>query len=173
MKSNARKRVILTVGIFIILVLLVAVSWKLSSQTAIQSNQLSMRIAERIIDELDKYFDLNRGDVFWEVTFNQLLRKAAHFMEYAAIGCVMCTLLNIAFNRAGPAALISVLVSPAFGFIDEYHQRFSPMRSPMLLDVCIDTAGILTGVIIVTVFFLLFNYVRSLKRRIKELENRK
>ncbi|OCZ49459.1 VanZ family protein [Dehalobacter sp. TeCB1] len=170
MKSSIWKRVIWTIGLFILLVLLVVVSWKLSSQTGTQSNQLSMRIADQMIDRLDKYFDLNRLDTFWKVTFNQLLRKAAHFMEYTVIGSVMCIMLNVAFKRALPAAAVSVIISPLFGFIDEYHQRFAPERTPRLLDIYIDTAGVLTGVILITVFFLVLNYIRKLKGRIKELE---
>ncbi|AHF10343.1 MULTISPECIES: VanZ family protein [Dehalobacter] len=172
MKSSIIRRIIGTVGLFIVLVFLVFLSWKLSSQTGTQSNHLSIRIADQMIDWLDRYFDLDRGDMFWKVTFNQLLRKAAHFIEYALIGTVMCIMLNIAFNRVVPAAVFSVLLSPLFGIIDEYHQRFSAMRTSRILDICIDTAGVLTGVLLVTLLFGIVHYIKKLKRRIWELEQR-
>lgn len=166
----SKKRIFLTGILFLLLVALIAISWKFSSENSTQSNNVSMHIAEQIENHLNKYFDINRGDTFWKITFNELLRKAAHFCEYAVIGTVMCAMLNVAIRRVWPSALISVLVSPIFGLVDEYHQRFSPMRTPRLLDVCIDLAGIWTGIIIVTIFFLVFNYIKKLKRRIEELE---
>lgn len=170
MKKNAQKRVILTFAIFIIFALLVFLSWRFSAQSACQSNQLSMRIAEKITNGLDKYFEINRSDVFWTITFNELIRKAAHFLEYIVIGCVMCLMFNVAINRALLAALISTLISPVLGIIDEYHQRFSSLRTPRILDICIDTAGVLTGIIIITLIFLVYNRIKKLKARIKELE---
>lgn len=154
----------------VILLLLVMVSWQLSSESDFQSNDASMRIAEKIVNHLDKYFDINRGDTFWKVTFNELLRKAAHFVEYALIGAVICLLLNVVLRRTWLAAVLSILVSPVFGIVDEYHQMFAPMRTPRFFDICIDTIGALTGVLFVTIFAIVFTYIRKLKHRIKELE---
>lgn len=165
-----KRRIILICVFFILLVVLVAVSWKLSSETFEQSSQLSIKITNQMINWLDKNFNIDTGDTFWKVTFHKLIRKAAHFIEYTLIGCALCAMLNLMFNRALPAALISLLVSPLFGVIDEYHQRFASMRTPKSLDIWIDTAGVVTGIIMVTVFFLVFNYIGKLKKRIIELD---
>lgn len=168
--SISKKRIVISIITLLILFVLIFISWKLSEENGIQSNDLSTKIAQKIEYTLDDHFYINHKDAFWESTLNQLLRKAAHFLEYALIGSVLCLMLNVAINRALPAALISILFSPLLGIIDEYHQRFSPMRTPRILDICIDTAGALTGIIIITLVFLLYNYIRKLKARINELE---
>lgn len=170
MKSSTKKRMIITFGIFVLLIFLVVIWWRFSAQAATQSNQLSMQIVEWTFDKLDKHFYMNRRDIFWELTFNQLLRKAAHFIEYAVIASVICIMFNVATKRALPAALISIVISPILSIIDEYHQRLSPMRTPRMFDIYVDVAGALTGIIMITLIFLVFNYIVKLKGKINELE---
>lgn len=168
----SKKRIVISLILLLILIMLIFISWKFSDENGIQSNDLSTKIAKKIEYALDNHFYINHKDTFWKTTFNQIVRKAAHFIEYAVIGSVMCLMFNVAIGRAWVAALISIALSPAFGLIDEYHQMFSSMRTPRLLDVYIDTIGILFGVIIVTVFFLVSNYIMWLKYRIRELEKK-
>lgn len=173
MKNDLKKRIIL-IGIFLIIFLISLITaWKFSSETGTRSNALSMSISTHIINYLDKYFDINRGDIFWRYNFNEIVRKIAHFTEYFVIGSSLCIFLNLVFNRILPAAVITFLLSPVFGLIDEYHQKFTSMRTPRIFDICIDTAGVLTGMVLITVFFLIFNYISELKRRIRDLEQNK
>lgn len=84
-----------------------------------------------------------------------LLRKAAHFSEYALLGAELSLLLSLLSDRRGaPLAHGRNLIDfPALGFlaaaIDETIQIFTG-RGSSLLDVWLDTAGCLTG------FFLVF-----------------
>lgn len=172
MKGIFNKRLFLTFFLFMVFVILVFISWELSSEDVTQTNDLSIRIADNIESIIGQYLEINHRDMFWKVTLNKIIRKAAHFIEYAVIGTVMCLMLNVAIGRTGTAALISIVLSPLFGLIDEYHQMFSPGRTSLLLDVYIDTAGILTGVITVTVFFLVYHYIMKLKYRINDLEKK-
>ena len=74
-----------------------------------------------------------------------LLRKIAHFTEFAALGSLLCW-------RAG---MLKKSKAAAFGCgalaacIDETIQIFVPDRGPGLKDVCIDCAGVLTGMLLV------------------------
>ena len=92
-----------------------------------------------------------------------LLRKAAHFSEYALLGAELSLLLNLLLDRNGrPLARGRRLLDfPALGFfaaaIDETIQIFSG-RGSSLLDVWLDTAGCLTGFFLI---FLIFCTVRS------------
>ena len=92
-----------------------------------------------------------------------LLRKAAHFSEYALLGAGLSLLLNLLLDRNGrPLARGRRLLDfPALGFfaaaIDETIQIFSG-RGSSLLDVWLDTAGCLTGFFLI---FLIFCTVRS------------
>ena len=74
-----------------------------------------------------------------------LLRKLAHFTEFTALGALLC-------HRAG---MLGKSKAAAFGCgalaacIDETIQVFVPDRGPALKDVCIDSAGVLTGIVLV------------------------
>ena len=74
-----------------------------------------------------------------------LLRKIAHFTEFTALGALLCW-------RAG---MLGKHKTAAFGCgalaacIDETIQIFVPDRGPGLKDVCIDCAGVLTGIVLV------------------------
>lgn len=92
-----------------------------------------------------------------------LLRKAAHFSEYALLGAELSLLLNLLSDRYGAplARGRNLLDFPALGFlaaaIDETIQIFTG-RGSSLLDVWLDTAGCLTGFFLV---FLIFKIIRS------------
>ena len=44
---------------------------------------------------------------------------------------------------------ISIVVGLIYAITDEFHQSFVPGRGPSVTDVCIDTAGVFAGILIV------------------------
>ena len=73
-----------------------------------------------------------------------LLRKVAHFTEFAALG--MC--LTWLFAMLQKAKYWPFACGAAAACVDETIQRFVPDRGPSLLDVGIDSCGVLTGMIL-------------------------
>lgn len=84
-----------------------------------------------------------------------LLRKLAHFTEFACLG--MC--LGWLFGMLGRGKLLPLGCGVLAASIDETIQRFVPDRGPSLRDVCIDSCGVLTGL------FLLYLGHTYLKKR--------
>ncbi len=72
-------------------------------------------------------------------TWDTILRKIAHVTEYAILGA----LLTRAVRRPGLALALAV----AYAASDEVHQLFVEGRHGSPLDVLIDTAGALAGVL--------------------------
>lgn len=77
------------------------------------------------------------------------VRKTAHFTIYLCLGF----LFTNAFFQSGvkakkTAAVISLLCSALYAASDEFHQLFVPGRSGEFRDVCLDSAGALTGILI-------------------------
>ncbi len=70
-----------------------------------------------------------------------LIRKLAHFTEFACLGACLCWLLGMLGKKPAFAALPGVLAA----CVDETIQAFTPDRNPSLVDVGIDTAGVLAG----------------------------
>jgi VanZ like family len=80
--------------------------------------------------------DLGTGLGTWDL----VLRKIAHFGEYAVLGA----LLLRALGREALAAGAGI----AYAAGDELHQHFVPGRHAAFRDVAIDAAGVLAGVLL-------------------------
>ena len=73
-----------------------------------------------------------------------LLRKLAHFTEFAALGMILSWLIGM----LGKNRLLPLLWGGAAACVDETIQRFVPDRGPSLRDVGIDTCGVAVGMIL-------------------------
>ena len=73
-----------------------------------------------------------------------LLRKIAHFTEFAALGMCLAWLHGM-LQRGKLQPFFWGIAAAA---VDETIQRFVPDRGPSLKDVCIDSAGVLTGIVL-------------------------
>ncbi len=89
-----------------------------------------------------------------------LLRKIAHFTEFATLGLCLGWLCGM----LGKTKWLALLAGAASGGLDELIQCFVPRRGPGILDVCIDTAGAAAGIAL-----LLFGH--HLIQKIKYFKN--
>ena len=90
----------------------------------------------------------------------KLIRKAAHFAEFACLGFLLAGSFR-AWGRTPvlPAALWGLLSA----CVDETIQIFSPGRASRLTDVWIDFAGILTGIFLLHLGHILWKKTRKTK----------
>ena len=70
-----------------------------------------------------------------------LLRKLAHFTEFACLG--MCLTWRMGMLQKHPG--FALLFGAAAACVDETIQRFVPDRGPSIFDVGIDTCGVIVG----------------------------
>jgi VanZ family protein len=73
-------------------------------------------------------------------TWDLVLRKLAHVSEYALLGLLLA--------RATRRPAVAVVLAAAYAVTDEIHQTFVEGRHGAPLDVAIDTAGALVGVLV-------------------------
>ena len=73
-----------------------------------------------------------------------LLRKLAHFTEFAALGAWLSWL----FGMLAKGILFPFIWGAAAACVDETIQMFVPDRGPGIRDVLIDCGGVLTGMIL-------------------------
>jgi VanZ like family len=78
---------------------------------------------------------LDSGFGVWDL----LLRKAAHVTEYAVLGALLVRAM-----RELPAFVAGV----AYAVTDELHQTVVAGRAGALLDVAVDAAGVLLGILV-------------------------
>ena len=80
-----------------------------------------------------------------------LLRKAAHFSEFAALGFSFAWLYGMLCKKRSWALVLPLLSGATAAAIDETVQLFSPDRGPSIKDVGIDTCGVIAGIAVLTV----------------------
>ena len=90
-----------------------------------------------------------------------LIRKAAHFTEFACLGALLCWRFRLAGDQGWRLAALPVLFGMAAALIDETIQMFSPDRGPGLVDVWIDAAGAAAGMTAVLCGYHLFKRIKQ------------
>ena len=96
-------------------------------------------------------------------TGHGLLRKLAHFTEFACLGLLLCWLTGMLRAKKWP--LWSLVCGASAAAIDETIQRFVPDRGPAIKDVGIDTLGVCLGIVII--------YIIRKQKQSKYLEENK
>ena len=87
-----------------------------------------------------------------------LLRKAAHFSEFALLG-----LLYTGRHRLskGETPLHLMLFGMTVACIDETIQIFTPGRASSLIDVWIDASGFALGLLLIVIFHTITNKIKG------------
>ena len=95
------------------------------------------------------------------VVSSHVIRKLAHFSEYAMLGALLSFTYR-AYTSGKKKVFIPALVGFLSPFIDEGLQFFADGRAPMLSDVAIDLAGVVAGVLFA---MIVFSLARRIARR--------
>ena len=93
-----------------------------------------------------------------------IVRKFAHFFEYAVLGFLIGCALFLSRRRFSP--ITAVICSALYSVSDEIHQYFVPGRACRIFDVGVDTLGALTGTLILTLIILIVNSI-TMRRKEK------
>ena len=104
------------------------------------------------------------GKLLGPILNSFIVRKFAHFFEYAALGFLIGCALFLSRRRFSP--VISVICSALYSVSDEIHQYFVPGRACRIFDVGVDTLGALTGTLILTLIILIVNSI-AMRRKEK------
>ena len=84
-----------------------------------------------------------------EVGGGHLIRKLAHFSEFACLGALLAWL----FAMVDKPRLIALGLGCLAGCVDETIQRFVPDRGPSIMDVGIDTLGAAFGIAVLMLIY--------------------
>ena len=139
-------------------ILVMAVIFFFSSKPAVDSAESSLSISDVILKAYEVISDTEiRGEDREErlLVLDHIVRKSAHFLEYAVLSAAIALPLWIRKYRGFKLLLLAVFSTALYASTDEFHQLFVSGRSGEPKDVLIDTAGALFGVL----FFLVLSRV--------------
>ena len=111
----------------------------LSSQTAEQSNELSMRLSNTILMQIRQEVGLSELR-----SINHAMRKFAHFFIFGVLGFFLCLSLSVVKKPKRPV-FYTCCIGLIYSFFDEFHQYFVEGRGAQWQDVVLDFCGVVVG----------------------------
>ena len=94
-----------------------------------------------------------------------LIRKGAHFTEFACLGLLLTWLFGMMGEKKGHLFCMPLLFGMMAACADETIQVFTPDRGPSPIDIWIDTCGVAAGIMI-----LILGYHYVCKKHTHNLE---
>ena len=119
--------------------------WGNSLMPGEQSSELSGGLMEWVVEIVGE--EIPNGEF--------LLRKLAHFSEFASLGLLL-TWLSLLLSQSGiHRVTMPLLGGMTAALVDETIQVLTPERGPSVVDVWIDTAGAAAGILILLIGYTL------------------
>ena len=148
---------------------LMAAIFVMSAQDGSESASLSGGFAGRAADLLFPGFS-GKSDAERYAALEaaqHLVRKSAHFCEYALLGLLFCRALSYRISRRLCCAAAALSAAALYAVSDEVHQLFVPGRSCQLSDMLLDTLGAAAGI----AFLFLIRHIVKRRARLRHKED--
>lgn len=132
---------------FIPMVAVMTIIFIFSMMPAEQSDQTSGAFLDMFLSFMR---GIRNGDISLELAgeVHHLIRKCAHFTEYAALGVTVMIAIWKEWKKEKQPLLLPLIISSFYATTDEIHQYFVPGRWGTWTDVLIDSAGALAGIVL-------------------------
>lgn len=158
------KRNLYRIITLILLVLTFISIFNFSNQDGQASSGVSRKVAKKIIDIYPYTKNLNEENKKQIVEKIQpIIRKGAHLSIYTLVGILMMSFISTYNIKLKYRFLISILVGLGYASSDEIHQSFIPGRNASIIDVGIDTSGVLLGIILVLIIISVYKKITKNK----------
>ncbi len=153
---------ILRIILIILLLCTFFIIFGFSSQNGEQSSGISRKVTEIILKVSVNYNQLEEEEK--EIVLHRtesIIRKIAHFSIYTVVGFLLMGLLSTYKLKEKWRIIITIVIGILYAISDEFHQSFSPGRSPKITDVYIDTLGIILGVLLVILIRMIYKKIKT------------
>ena len=147
-KTNKTNKIAITIS-WLLVVICMGIIFYFSARPAVQSSEQSAFFVEF----LKRLFGENE-------IFSFIVRKTAHFLEFAGLAVLVFNALHSTFGKFRP--FVSFAVTAAYAIIDEIHQHFVDGRACRFFDWLVDCSGAAAALIFIYIIILLS---RKIKRR--------
>lgn len=84
-----------------------------------------------------------------------VVRKTAHFCEFAALGGALYLFVSCFLHTEEKRFIYAVVIGGVYAATDELHQVFVPGRSGQVSDWLLDVCGVLFGIAVVMIMKML------------------
>lgn len=137
-----------------VMVMIFCFSAQNGEQSGAMSGRLTTWALNLIIPDFENFSPEQQEMI--RSTVGLIIRKLAHFSEYALLGFSL--MLHIAQVQKKITVRLPLLWSWAVGTLyaasDEFHQGFVAGRGPSIVDVMIDSLGVIAGIMLLLLISL-------------------
>ena len=162
MKKIDTKIIIKIIGITLIAMWMITV-FIFSNEKATESKVTSRNVTIAIVQAISGK-DISDNEELLKNT-DKIVRKLAHYTLYTVGGVLIISFAYTMDKTKKEKILYSLAFGVCFVITDEVHQLFVPGRTGRLLDVGIDTLGIMTGILI---FLIIKKMIGAVRNKIQE-----
>ena len=158
------KRTLFRITMLILLGLTFISIFNFSNQDGQTSGGISRKVARKIVDVFPYTKNLSEKTKNKIVEKTQpIIRKGAHLSIYTLVGIFIMSFISTYKIHLKYKFLISILVGLVYASSDEIHQSFIPGRTASIIDVGIDTSGVLLGIILVLIIISVYKALTEKK----------
>lgn len=143
LKINIKVNILRAV-LIALLIILFGIIFGFSNQNGEKSGGISRKITETVTKNINWIQELEEAEK--EITLKKIekvVRKLAHFSIYTALGVVSMSLMSTYDLKQRNRCISSFAIGFLYASSDEIHQSFIPGRSPAIMDVFIDSCGVI------------------------------
>ncbi len=169
-KKTNYKLIIIRIILSILILINFITIFGFSEQNGEQSTGLSRSITLSVLNTFDDYNEpLTEMQEAQVLNVEHIIRKLAHFTIYTILGLLLMSLAETFDFTNKKRLLLSVLIGFLYACLDEFHQSFTPGRTPLFTDVLIDMLGVIVGSLIVLICVKIIQNKRN-KKLMKEIK---
>jgi len=159
--KNRKEKIIKIVNIALVIVWMVIVFW-CSAQVGDDSSKISGNTLRKIITFINQNISQQELERLVEL-FQPVIRKLAHYTMYTVGGFLIYNQQRTLKDNKNKI-VNSTIIGVVYAITDEIHQLFVPGRSGRILDVGIDSLGVITGIFIYIISEKIINYVKTRRK---------
>ena len=157
MKKIGKEKIIKILDIILIIVWMITV-FMFSNQQGDKSSNTSRKVTTAVVQAIsDKSVEENENII---EQLDKVVRKLAHYSIYTLGGILIINYAYTTDKNIKQKIVYSIAFGAFYAITDELHQFFVSNRSARILDVGIDTLGVMTGILIYILIRKLFEKIR-------------
>ena len=165
---NSKKLIAIRTILIILTLSVMAVIFILSADNTAESDAKSEFFSDSLTYKIFELFSLSKEQMQQVIKLSVVIvRKAAHFTEYAALGFLLASVFMSFYVKLKLLIPISFLTGSLYAVSDEIHQYYVPGRSCQLSDMLLDSSGVLAGIFLLLIIVYLYRFIQ--KRRKPDL----
>lgn len=150
----------------IMLVIAFYIIFNFSAQNGEESGSLSIKVTEIIVNMISKIKNMDISTKLYYIEkLHPIIRKLAHFSVYTVVGFSIMGFMCTFEIRNIFKFFTSFGIGVVYAITDEVHQSFIPGRGPSIIDVGIDSLGVLTGIFILIILIVLVEAIVNWLKR--------